>query len=220
MVGQHSLSPLPNSSISNESERRPYREAGETMDKALLHAGGGRQNRERIGWPPLLPAMAMAQVPETTRIHRVTSRTGDRTGLGTARPFRAPDHTVADAGLIGGQMPPLGEVSLARHGMLFLQKPPEFRRHVIGALRHQLGEGEGQVRHLARTDLGSVDPHNPEVAPLVDIGHAYARSNSKTSEPSTATISSATTSLTAAPSPSLRDMPFSVTPPLATCTQA
>jgi Magnesium chelatase, subunit ChlI len=52
------------------------------------------------------------------------------------------------------------------------------------------------------------------------VAHVYARSNSKTSEPSTATISRATTSLTAAPSPSLRDTLFSVTPPLATCTQA
>jgi hypothetical protein len=117
-------------------------------------------------------------------------------------------------------MPPPGEVSLAHHGMLFLQEPPEFRRHVIGALRHPLGEGEGEVRHLAGADLGSVDPHNPEVARCGDIGHAYARSNSKTSEPSTAMMSSAATSLAAAPSPSLRDTPFSVTPPLATCTQA
>jgi hypothetical protein len=188
------------------------------MDKGLLHAGGGRQTGERVGWPPLLPAMA--QVPETAGVHRATSRTGDRTALGAAPPFHAPHHTAADPGLIGGQMPPPGEVSLAHHGLLFLQEPPEFRRHVIGALRHPLGEGEGHVRHLAGANLGSGNPHNPEVARCGDIAHVYARSNSRTSEASTATISSATTSLAAAPSPSLRDMLFNVTPPLATCTQA
>jgi hypothetical protein len=49
----------------------------------------------------ILPAMTLAEAVETTRIHRVAGLTGDRTALVTTRPFRAPYHTISDAGLIG-----------------------------------------------------------------------------------------------------------------------
>ena len=50
----------------------------------------------------ILPAMTLAEAIETTRIHSVAGLTGDRTALVTTRPFRAPHHTISDAGLIGG----------------------------------------------------------------------------------------------------------------------
>ena len=79
---------------------------------------------------------------ETTRIHRVAGRTGARTALVTTRPCRAPHHTIADVGLIGGgQVPRPGDVSLAHHGMLLLDERPEFRRHVLEVLRQPLEEG-------------------------------------------------------------------------------
>jgi magnesium chelatase family protein len=78
---------------------------------------------------------------ETTRIHRVAGRTGARTALVTTRPCRAPHHTIADVGLIGGgQVPRPGDVSLAHHGMLLLDERPEFRRHVLEVLRQPLEE--------------------------------------------------------------------------------
>jgi Magnesium chelatase, subunit ChlI len=52
----------------------------------------------------ILPAMTLAEAIETTRIHSVAGLTGDRTALVTARPFRAPHHTLLDAGLIGGDL--------------------------------------------------------------------------------------------------------------------
>jgi magnesium chelatase family protein len=62
----------------------------------------------------ILPAMTLAEAIETTRIHRVAGLTGDRTALVTTRPFRAPHHTISDAGLIGGgQVPLLGDVFAA-----------------------------------------------------------------------------------------------------------
>ena len=68
----------------------------------------------------ILPAMSLAEALETTRIHRVASLTGDRTALVTTRPFRAPHHTISDAGLIGGgHVPRPGDVSRVHHGVLF-----------------------------------------------------------------------------------------------------
>src|ERR687886_1935102 len=96
----------------------------------------------------ILPAMSVAEALETTRIHRVAGLTDGRTALVTSRPFRAPHHTISDVGLIGGgQIPLPGEVSLAHHGVLFLDELPEFRRHVLEVLRQPLEKG--QV-HLAR----------------------------------------------------------------------
>src|ERR1700752_3729496 len=89
----------------------------------------------------ILPAMSLAEALETTRIHRVAGLTGDRTAWVTTRPFRAPHHTIADVGLIGGGHVPMpGEVSLAHNGVLFLDELPEFRRHALEVLRQPLEE--------------------------------------------------------------------------------
>jgi magnesium chelatase family protein len=85
--------------------------------------------------------MTLAEALETTRMHRVASLTGARTAVVTRRPYRAPHHTISDAGRIGGgQVPMPGEVSLAHHGILFLDELPEFRRHVLEVLRQPLEE--------------------------------------------------------------------------------
>jgi magnesium chelatase family protein len=80
----------------------------------------------------ILPAMTLAEALETARIHRVAGLTGGRTALVATRPCRAPHHTISNAGLIGGGHVPLpGEVSLAHHGVPFLDALPEFRRRVL-----------------------------------------------------------------------------------------
>jgi magnesium chelatase family protein len=93
------------------------------------------------GLATILPAMTLAEAIETTCIHRVAGRTGDRTALVTSRPFRAPHHTISDVGLIGGGHVPMpGEVSMAHDGVLFLDELPECRRHVLEVLRQPLEE--------------------------------------------------------------------------------
>jgi magnesium chelatase family protein len=83
--------------------------------------------------------MTLAEALETTCSHCVADLTGDRTAWVTTRPCRAPDHTLSDAGRIGGGHVPMpGEVSLAHHGVLCLDERPACRRHVREVLRQPL----------------------------------------------------------------------------------
>ena len=93
--------------------------------------------------PSILPPIHFEEALEATKIHSVMGLLSERQPLLVARPFRAPHHTISDAGLIGGgQVPKPGEVSLAHHGVLFLDELPEFRRNVLEVLRQPLEEGQ------------------------------------------------------------------------------
>jgi magnesium chelatase family protein len=102
----------------------------------------------------ILPPMALEEAVEVTRIHSVAGLLPSGAALVARRPFRAPHHTVSDAGLAGGGNPPRpGEASLAHRGVLFLDELPEFRRHVLEVLRQPLEEGfiaVSRARHILR----------------------------------------------------------------------
>src|SRR5215207_6490774 len=92
--------------------------------------------------PSILPSMSLEEALETTKIHSVAGTLPPGQSLLTVRPFRAPHHTISDAGLIGGGSSPRpGEVSLAHGGVLFLDELPEFRRNVLEVLRQPLEDG-------------------------------------------------------------------------------
>jgi len=92
--------------------------------------------------PSILPNMTLAESIEATKVHSVAGLM-DGQALIATRPFRSPHHTISDAGLIGGgAMPKPGEVSLAHHGVLFLDELPEFRKNVLEVLRQPLEDAK------------------------------------------------------------------------------
>jgi magnesium chelatase family protein len=105
--------------------------------------------------PGLLPALSFEEAVEATCLWSVAGRIKRGQGLLEARPFRSPHHTISTVGLIGGGSPLRpGEISLAHHGVLFLDELPEFGRAALEALRQPLEDGEvSLVRAKERATL-------------------------------------------------------------------
>ncbi len=100
--------------------------------------------------PGILPRMSEEEALEVTAIHSVAGLLAEGTALAPVRPFRAPHHTVSSAGLIGGGSTPRpGEVSLAHHGVLFLDELLEFPRHVLDVLRQPMEDGRVVIARAA-----------------------------------------------------------------------
>jgi len=106
--------------------------------------------------PGLLPPLDVGESLEVTRIHGAAGRLSEATPIVWERPFRAPHHTASPAGLLGGGSPPRpGEISLAHHGVLFLDELPEFDRRCLESLRQVL---EDRRIVIARARVSCVFP--------------------------------------------------------------
>ncbi|MCU0662859.1 MAG: YifB family Mg chelatase-like AAA ATPase [Myxococcota bacterium] len=134
----------------------------DTAKRALEVAAAGGHNLIMIGPPgsgktmlarrlaTILPPLVFEEMLEVSAAHSVLGLTSAQAPLVTSRPFRAPHHTVSDAGLVGGSNPPRpGEVSLAHNGVLFLDELLEFKRHVLEVLREPLEEGSITISRAA-----------------------------------------------------------------------
>ncbi|MGP8051440.1 MAG: YifB family Mg chelatase-like AAA ATPase [Desulfobaccales bacterium] len=134
----------------------------EPAKRALLLAAAGSHNVLMLGppgagktmlarcLPSILPPLSFEEALETSKIYSIMGRLSPGRPLLTARPFRNPHHTISDAGLIGGGTNPRpGEVSLAHHGVLFLDELPEFKRSTLEVLRQPLEEGRVTISRAA-----------------------------------------------------------------------
>ena len=102
--------------------------------------------------PSILPKMSFSECLEATQIHSVAGELDLGKGIVTERPFRSPHHTATRPALIGGGLRPRpGEVSLAHHGVLFLDELPEYPRAVLETLRQPLEDGVVTVSRAAAT---------------------------------------------------------------------
>lgn len=124
----------------------------------MLGSPGGGKTMLARRLPTILPPLTPDESLETTRIYSAVGKLAPGESLLCTRPFRSPHHTISDAGMVGGgTVPQPGEISLAHHGILFLDELPEFNRRSLEALRQPLEEGRVTISRAAHSTTFPAD---------------------------------------------------------------
>lgn len=165
LSGEISLSPVqPNQRTNLEIAAGDFSEikGQHSLRRAVEVAVAGNHNLLMIGppgagksmvakrIPTIMPAPTLDEHLEILSIHSAAGRTINGDAPWGARPFRSPHHTISDVGLLGGgSIPGPGEISLAHHGVLFLDELPEFKRSALEVLRQPLEDGDVTISRSA-----------------------------------------------------------------------
>lgn len=151
LLSHHQIPEIDFSEVSGQHEAKRALEiaAAGGHNIILIGSPGAGKTMLARAMPGIMPPMTVDEAIETTKVHSIAGLLPKDSPLVVQRPFRSPHHTASPAALIGGgQVPGPGEVSLAHHGILFMDEFPEYRKDALEAMRQPIEDGSVTISRV------------------------------------------------------------------------